>query len=477
MELNPIESKYMPSPAKSIPPPQEYHRPRRPSERSRRSYSEAEDGTDLHRTRSRGFSIYSLRSNAQEQEFGSAEVPGDEPEPEIFRHTNDSFDQLSSSSVSELEAVLSRQESRPGDAPENENTYEPIPKYRKVGTASDQAVLYMMFTFFAMAGSLVRIGLERLTTFPGSAYGGVLWANFCGCILMGYFVKSSRLFGPLLDGSAKRMTRSYTGIGEIPLYVALTTGFCGSITSFSSFISQLFEISTRQPSSLYVDSVRFPNPGYGVMTWLSYTIVSCGVCMAGFLLGRHFARAVDQSHKMGITIAHHEILLERAICGIGVAGYVAAIVLTIVEPSWRYWTFCLLFSPWGVFCRFWLSRYLNPLAKKFMFGTFTANFIAVIILAVMFVLKFGTRSTIGGEGTRSTRLLTTVLQCHVVAAVQDGFCCCLSTVSTLINELHSFRKIRYAYRYGLISVALSFVVMILILGSYSWTYTLETSLC
>lgn len=429
-----------------------------------------------HHRRFSAHSLRTLRSNDLNYTTPVESRRGDEPEIEEPL----AFSPLSSESLSELEEVLSREESRPGDAPENEDTYEPIPKYRRVGTPFDYFILHLMFTFFGMTGSLVRIGLERLTTFPGSSYGGVLWANFTGCLIMGYCVRSTRLFGPLLDGSARRMTRSYTGIGEIPLYVGLTTGFCGSVTSFSSFISQLFELSARQPSFATSDIEPFRNPGYGVMVWLSYTTISLGVSVAGFLLGRHFARAVDKSYQVGTWAAHHEAILEAIICITGGAGYIACVILTIVEPSWRYWTFSLLFAPWGVFARFWISRFLNPISSKFMVGTFTLNFLAVIILSIMILLQYGTsvKSSVAVAYVgSSSRLITTILQCQVVRAVGDGFCGCLSTVSTLINELHSFKRTRHAYVYGLTSTFSSFAIIVLIFGSFSWTHGLDTSIC
>ena len=51
---------------------------------------------------------------------------------------------------------------------------------------------------------------------------------------------------------------------------------------------------------------------------------------------------------------------------------------------------------------------------------------------------------------------------------QNGFCGCLTTVSTFVLELHTL-KLHKAYIYGATSVAVAEVAVFIIIASYIWT--------
>ena len=207
----------------------------------------------------------------------------------------------------------------------------------------DTVILYLVLAFFGMVGSLARVVLQRLTAFEGAS-GGVLWANFAGCVLMGILVKSKVLFGGLLDENNHLRQRAYKLHGEIPLYIGLATGCCGSITSFSSFMLTLFELTTNQTG---VD-LAYPNKGYGVMAFLGYMIITMAVSGAGFSVGHHIALMLDLLLDY-VELARAELLIELAVAFSAALGYIVIIVLTAVFPSWRYWTFVpLVCAVWSV---------------------------------------------------------------------------------------------------------------------------------
>jgi CrcB protein len=56
----------------------------------------------------------------------------------------------------------------------------------------------------------------------------------------------------------------------------------------------------------------------------------------------------------------------------------------------------------------------------------------------------------------------------VLQGIEDGFCGCLTTVSTWVIELTSLRR-RNAYRYGAASVGFALCFLVIIMGSLQWT--------
>lgn len=57
---------------------------------------------------------------------------------------------------------------------------------------------------------------------------------------------------------------------------------------------------------------------------------------------------------------------------------------------------------------------------------------------------------------------------QVLQGVQDGFCGCLTTVSTWVFELKGLKR-RHAYRYGSSSVGVSLALLVVIMGTLKWT--------
>ena len=175
---------------------------------------------------------------------------------------------------------------------------------------------------FSILGTLARLGLQWLTFYPGTpSVFPVLWANFAGTFLMGFFSEDQRLFrhewGPGLSGTyhgqnheEKKVEPSTAKAKHakvkktIPLYIGLTTGFCGSFTSFSSFCRDIFlALSNDLPTP-----VNHPNPGtavpsigttvsrnggYSFMAVCAVIILTISVCYSALKLGAHLAIYTD----------------------------------------------------------------------------------------------------------------------------------------------------------------------------------------
>jgi CrcB protein len=127
------------------------------------------------------------------------------------------------------------------------------------------------------------------------------------------------------------------------------------------------------------------------------------------------------------------------------------------EPWRGQALFAIVFAPLGCMLRFYLSLKLNGTFSSFPFGTFTANTIGTAVLGMAWDLQ---------RLPLDDRL--SLVSCQVLQGIMDGFCGCLTTVSTLALELSSLRRSN-AYKYGGVSVLASLAILTLVMGAMKWT--------
>ena len=139
--------------------------------------------------------------------------------------------------------------------------------------------------------------------------------------------------------------------------------------------------------------------------------------------------------------------------------YLIALLLYFFAPHpWRHRaTFPILLAPPGAILRFMLSK-LNtrsPFKDRFPIGTFIANTSATLLISGVFAAQ---RLPSGQGATR----------CNALYAIQQGFCGCLSTVSTFVVESRSIKQKRWKWCYVGMSVVLGHVVVLAIVGGVGW---------
>lgn len=309
-------------------------------------------------------------------------------------------------------------------------------------------------------GVLARKGVMALTTYEGAFLSGVVWANFGACFIMGFLVKSSNIWAELTTNG------KYSTKGAIPLYTGLTTGFCGTFSSFSTVILEAFLKSANLEMGTHY---QYPNAGYGVMDFLAVIFVHMGTAIIAFYIGKHICEALE-SRYISLPPKVY-IILESVGIFTGISAYIIVIVLTGVKSnaSWRAWTFSCIFAPFGAVLRYYLSK-KNPLYKSFPVGTFAANTFGTLVLSVLNLILRG--KTISGDG----QLVSDVLSCQVLSGIDDGFCGGLTTVSTFISEIVSLRTI-HAYKYAITSIIVSYCLVVLTLGSYNWSVGVTDAAC
>ncbi|KAI9237507.1 MAG: CrcB-like protein-domain-containing protein [Podila humilis] len=334
----------------------------------------------------------------------------------------------------------------------------------------------------SILGVLIRLGLKYIATFPGQQVFSLIWAQFVGCLLMGLFV-STRAW---IEGSGKDIRRQQ--IGPI-IYVGLTSGLCGSITTFSSWSLGMFE-ELINPTKIW------RHPLQNILSALSELLVTLAMSITGLQSGMHLGNALmplkkpDQSgHKektsrrSNITVNNNHSTFHSSkdtpaqstskrtaytewtatyyiITGFGLCTWAAVIVACIWMPeqtraSWRELVLACCLAPPGAILRWYLSQF-NPRIRHFPIGTFSANILGSLILAGAVCLQY------------SPAVVRTTVGCQIIGGIQDGLCGCLTTISTFALELKSLPR-KATYIYGTISVVIAQLGMLVILGSFVWT--------
>ncbi|KAG7290743.1 Fluoride export protein [Staphylotrichum longicolle] len=302
--------------------------------------------------------------------------------------------------------------------------------------------------FFSILGTLARLGLQALTTYPGTPIiFPSIWPNFAGSLVMGFLSEDRMLFrdesppGTPTDeenanGNSAAVKQSHAALKKtIPLYIGLATGFCGSFTSFSAFIRDIF--------LALANDLPHDNPsrsgGYSFLALLAVPITTVSLSLSALFVGAHLAIALAP-----LTPSLPRPLrgaLDRLGVLLGWGCWLGAVFLSIFPPAghadWRgEATFALVFAPLGCLLRFYASLRLNGRVAAFPLGTFVVNIAGTAVLAMAWDLA---HSGVGGGGG--------VVACQLLAGVLDGFCGCLTTVSTWVGELAALRR-RHAYVYG-----------------------------
>ncbi|KAK7417886.1 hypothetical protein QQZ08_011467 [Neonectria magnoliae] len=364
----------------------------------------------------------------------------------------------------------------------------------EVSRLATQVYTHSYLVLFAILGTLARLGLTALTRYPGTpVIFNTVWSNFAGSLMMGFLAEDRMLFRhewgiptydqaiqsakqkhrdeeggsgsvPLMDLTAAKKAHLATK-KSIPLYIGLATGFCGSFTTFSSFIKDVFlALSNEMVTPGVADSPANRNGGYSFMAMLAVLITTVSLSLSGLVIGAHLAIALERvTPSIPFPIARKALDPSAVLLGWGC--WIGAVLLCIFPPknSWRgQATFALVFAPLGCLARFHLSLHLNGRVATFPMGTFAANVLGTVILGMAWDIA---HVPIGG-----------VVGCQVLQGVEDGFCGCLTTISTWVSELNSLRR-RSAWVYGTASVVVSLVLMIAIMGGLRWSDGYSKLLC
>ncbi|KAG2186136.1 hypothetical protein INT43_002574, partial [Umbelopsis isabellina] len=334
-----------------------------------------------------------------------------------------------------------------------DTTEEPKSESEGLKLYENKSIIFAALIPVSIIGMLIRVGLTLLETYAGAPVFALVYAQFIGCTIMGFVAKKKDF-----------LLKKY-----LPLQIALSTGLCGSITTFSSWQLAVFQAFTNTSGDSRAT-------GYNVLAGLSEILVTMAVSVAGLEIGYHLAYTLDHivTHHLArkldtraYTIYPRDYSISREPKDVitfivGMLSWIAVIVVAATVVSNKKLSLACVFAPMGTLLRWWLSRY-NTRIAGLPLGTLIANLIATLVLAIVTLLMSGP--------------VTSFVSCSVLQGISDGFCgkCCLSTISTFtvsgardIVEITTLR-LRTKYRYFFISLVLGQVIMFVVLGTYLWT--------
>lgn len=362
-------------------------------------------------------------------------------------------------------------------------------------------VLYTIshLIFWSIFGTLARLGVQWFAFYPGTPIvTPVIWANVGGSFLMGFLTEDKQVFRDewmprqrptsekveAIKGSEDAEPVSTAERAKIkktiPLYVGLATGFCGSFTSFSSFMRDVFlALSNDLPAPVnhpstgtaITASTTSRNGGYSFLALLAVILATLALSLGALIVGAHTALALDNiTPRIPARLTRR--FLDPLMVLLGFGCWLGALLLAIFPPSttWRGTAVLpILFAPAGCLLRWFVSLHLNGLVATFPLGTFAANMFGTAIEAMCYDIQHvgvGVNGSVGGG----------VAGCQVLQGVQDGFCGCLTTVSTWVAEIKGLRR-RSAYTYAAGSVLGGFCLVVVIMGSVRWSVGWSPPVC
>ncbi|KIR60460.1 hypothetical protein I314_03755 [Cryptococcus bacillisporus CA1873] len=355
----------------------------------------------------------------------------------------------SSISADPEEYIPSRPPSPPGPSA---NAPPPSERVTHLRLSAHYAVLVLS----SMLGCVARLGLNSLGTYDGQVIYALAWSQGVGSGVMG-----------LALSMKNEITVLYP-----PIYTFLATGIAGCVTTFSSWMLEgylsfsNFDHYNRKGLHDTVDGV-------------AYSLSTFAIALSCLHFGEHFgsalpklpwyskalARAAQSEEKEKssdpILLPHTPFLDILAVLTAFLAYLITLLLYFLAPHSWRHdVVFPLLMSPPGAILRFALSninvRY--PFINRFPLGTFISNMVATLLVAGTFAAQ--RRPSVVNAGD---------VRCNALYAIQQGFCGCLSTVSTFVVEAKAIEGWRWKWVYVGTSVILGQVFVLAIVGGTGWS--------
>ena len=370
----------------------------------------------------------------------------------------------------------------------------------------DKLHLYLCILTATVIGNCARMGITDLSSYELAFMQPitVLWANCTSNIAMGFMQAMLAEPGFMEE--------------HMILFMTITTGFCGAYSSFSGMVVSIFEHSTSLTTFEVKNEKQLPNPGYGVMAFLSVTMAHMFMCMSGLLFGRKLATDIiiryfsveyvvpegfegditscdifdsESDHTIEENMHNDEgkqvtlckkpcpglrwlfLAIDHTMAALGIPLAIILVVLASYYDNYSRakWTLPSLFGFFGAFLRYGLSTNLNSVFKWFPLGTFIANVGATLLTAILAIINRGRRAP-----HSDLPIANTVHKCRIVYALIEGFCATLSTVSAFIHEGYVMSFFHMLSYYG-ISIGASYISCVVTLGAFAWRRGLVDPLC
>jgi len=329
----------------------------------------------------------------------------------------------------------------------------------KLSLRLDYAAYMIHLAVFGFLGVFTRYGLQKLfgpdclaLTSDQSPLYPDLPSNMLGSFLMGWF-------GIIFKADIRYISDH--------LIVGITTGYMGSLTTFSGWNQKMVGLSSK---GHWVNAIAGVVLGMFIVNESITIGAETGERLRSLILKYIREKSLighkyDWEHWRVDTRTKQFVLLSVMIILMS-SFWVLSIVLTVVKmhslaDGAVLWMGCSVAPP-GVWLRWYLAR-LNGQGigkqrslKWLPIGTLVANVLAAGIMAVLAVTSKAVHTK------RSTTILS---------GIQLGFLGCLSTVSTFAAEVYTMRRsgqIARAFVYAASTFLLSFVLGTLVYSVPVW---------
>jgi fluoride ion exporter CrcB/FEX len=192
---------------------------------------------------------------------------------------------------------------------------------------------------------------------------------------------------------------------------------------------------------------------YPVSNYFSVIISAFSASFIGFIIGRHLSlfilppspKTTKQAQLLNtyMRLALFPVLIILSIP--------LLVLLAVLLPTgqYTYLIYSVIFAPFGSLTRYALSILFN-FNTNFPLGTLLANIIGSYIYLGMVAIN---------EYVYTLSLL----ESQIITSIIQGYCGCLTTVSTFILELDTIAKRKYIYAYFVLTV-LPIQIVYIILG-------------
>ncbi|WWC68075.1 uncharacterized protein I206_101994 [Kwoniella pini CBS 10737] len=347
----------------------------------------------------------------------------------------------------------------------------------------------------SMLGCLIRLGLNGLGTYDGAVIYPLAWSQGVGSGIMG-----------LSLARKNEIISIYP-----PIYTFLTTGIAGSVTTFSSWMLEGY--------LSFSNFDKYNRKGlHDTVDGVVYSLSTFAIAIASLRFGEHFSTLLpsltllrrvyhtprqdripsklpngnqrgesssnssdqnDNPNQPNHNSDHEKVkqnsnlnnnkslirlsqtpILDLIWISTAFLSYLIILLLYFLGPTnWKHnIIFPMLLSPPGTIIRFYLSK-LNTKSiflNKFPLGTFLANIFSTIIISITF-----------SQQRKFNSINSSSLICNGLYSIQQGFCGCLSTVSTFVVEARTIKgKFKWIYLGS--SIVLGHLIVLAIVGGTGW---------
>lgn len=338
-------------------------------------------------------------------------------------------------------------ENQYGDGLEKQDTWRP-----RAYQALEHFITIVGLYLATYVGVLLRIYLSYFSLWDGVQHFPSMWAQVVGTAFIGALIA----YKDKLQENHKI------------LYTSLSTGLCGSLTTFSSWNAEASKVllqlneTTLQP----LHSAQHASRAVGFFTVL---LLGVGMPVAALLLGKNCAELLSFSnnssmkHCSVIFCCLNKTWLLFLFSIVGYAFVTLNMILICLFTNSYQIMFSLIFGGLGTYLR-WRLSFLDKHTSKFKFikdfpfGTFLANSIGSVMLA----------GTLVSIAYTSVEIPDNIIVSALLFGIAIGFCGSLTTVSTFVSQLCAL-PFRSAMIYSVVSLIVAQLVFTAVLGTYSWT--------